>query len=258
MNRLRLVPLLGLVAMLQLVAPGTAANPTIDAVEGGGGGYSWQPATAAIAPGGAVTFRSTDAVVTHGVTWTGGPEKPSCSGVPIDVGKANWSGDCAFGQAGNYSFVCTVHPVEMKGSVSVGTAGGPPGTSPPPGGRSESPLEGPASRALRLAKSQRGSVVRGSINLSQASSGGRLEVLLLANRSVLTGAGNSATSTVGRLKRSSLKAGRVSFAVPLKGVARRVLRDQEKLSLKVRVKVAPPGRAALTLTRGVVLRVPSA
>ena len=47
--------------------------------------------------------------------------------------------------------------------------------------------------------------------------------------------------------------GRLSFAVPLKGVARRALARLEKLSLSVKLVVTPPGRAALTLNRGVVL-----
>jgi hypothetical protein len=93
------------------------------------------------------------------------------------------------------------------------------------------------------------------VNLSQASAGGRLEVLLLARRASLSAAGSSAMSNVGRVVRTALKAGRVSFTVPLKSVARRALRSQEKLSLKVKVRVMPPGRAVLTLTRGVVLHV---
>jgi hypothetical protein len=88
-------------------------------------------------------------------------------------------------------------------------------------------------------------LVRGSINLSQASAGGRLEVLLLAK-----GGGR-----VGRLSRSDLRAGRLSFTVPLKAGARRTLRAQKRLPLTVQVVVTPPGRAALTLKRGVVLHV---
>ena len=245
--------LLGSAAALQFVAGSSAEGPVIESAGPGSSGYFWQPSTATVGLGGTVTFNSASASVPHGVTWTGGPTKPSCSGVPIEQGKTSWSGDCTFAQLGTYAFVCTVHPTEMKGTITVSSGETPPGPPPPPGGSSESPLQGPASRALKLAKSQKGSSVKGSINLSQASAGGKLKIDLLAKPSSLSGGESSAKTNVGRFMRSSLRAGRLSFAVPLKGVARRALRSQDKLSLKVKVKVMPPGRAALTLTRGVVL-----
>jgi hypothetical protein len=143
----------------------------------------------------------------------------------------------------------------MKGTVTVSTGETPPITPPPPpGGPPESPLQGAASRALRLAKSQRGSSVSGSVNLSQASAGGKLEVILLAKPALLA-AGSSASSRVGRLVRSPIAAGRVSFAVRLERRARRALHSRGKLALMVQVIVRPPGQAALTLKRGVVVHV---
>jgi plastocyanin len=246
-------PLLGIAVALSS-APSSAAGPTIEAAGPGSYGYYWQPSSAEVSAGGAVAFNNATAVP-HGVTWKSGPEAPSCAGVPIDTSKTNWSGSCTFASPGTYAFVCTVHPTEMTGTITARSSGTPGSPPPPSGGNSESPLQGPASRALKLAKSQRGSSVRGSIALSQASSGGKLEVLLLARPASLSGAGRSALSKVGRLVRTSLKAGRVSFAVPLKSVARRALRRQKRLSLTVQVVVKPPGRAALTLKRGVVLHV---
>jgi hypothetical protein len=193
-------------------------------------------------------------VIPHGVTWKGVPETPSCSGVPIDEEKTSWSGSCTFAQPGTYAFVCTVHPTEMKGTVSVGSSETP--NPPPPSGESsESLLAGRASRALRLAKSQRGSSVRGSIALSQAAAGGRLQIELLARRAALLGAGHPGTTRVGRLVRTSLKAGRVSFTVSLKRLARRALQTKEKLALTARVTVSAPNHQALKLRRGVVLHV---
>jgi hypothetical protein len=133
----------------------------------------------------------------------------------------------------------------MKGTIMVTSTAAPPAPPPPPGGTPESPLNGSVSRALKLAKSQHGNAVRGSLALSQASAGGRLEVLLLAKR----------CGRVGRLSRSYLKAGRLAFTVPLKPRARRMLRASKKLPLTVQIVVTPPGRAALTLKRGVVLHV---
>jgi hypothetical protein len=129
----------------------------------------------------------------------------------------------------------------MKGTIAVTSTGEPPPVEPPP---TESPLQGPASRALKLAKSQHGGTVRGSLDLSQAAAGGKLEVLL-----------SKGQGRAGRLVRSPLAAGRVSFAVPLKRAMRRTLRSRGKISLAVRVIVTPPGGTALTLRRGVTLHV---
>lgn len=192
-------------------------------------------------------------MVPHGVRWTGGPEKPSCSGVPIEQEEIGWSGDCTFAQAGSYTFVCTVHPTEMKGTISVSSAVPPPAPPETPAVSPESPLQGPASSALRLVRNQTGASVRGSIALSPASAGGKLEVLLLT-KGALTMAAPPASTRVGRLLRSPLGAGRVAFAVPLDGRARRALSSREKLPLTVQVTVRAPGQAALTLKRGVVLR----
>jgi plastocyanin len=244
-HRFLVALLLGCAAALQLVPGSSAEGPTIESAETKTPSYYWRPSTATVGLGGTVNFKSTSTVVPHGVTWTGGPEKPSCTGVPIEQEKTNWSGACTFAQAGSYSFVCTVHPTEMKGTISVSTTEVPPPPPPPPGGSTESPLRGPVSSALKLARSQHGNSVRGSINLSQASAGGKLEVLLLAKRG----------GKVGRLSRLYLKAGRLSFTVPLKPRGRRMLKASEKLPLTVQIVVTPPGRAALTLKKGVVLHV---
>jgi hypothetical protein len=202
--------------------------------------------------GGSVTLRSTSTVVPHGVRWTGGPEKPSCSGVPVEQEEIDWSGNCTFAQAGSYTFVCTVHPTEMRGTIGV-SSGAPPPTPPEaPAVSPESPLQGPASGALRLARNQAGTSVLGSIALSPASAGGKLEVLLLA-KGGRTMAARRASTRVGRLLRSPLEAGRLAFAVPLDGRARRTLSSREKLPLIVQVTVRAPGQAALTLKRGVIL-----
>ena len=88
--------------------------------------------------------------------------------------------------------------------------------------------------------------MRGSIALSQASAGGKLEVLLLAKRR-LAGSGGSS--------RLYLKAGRLSFTVPLKRAGPPHAEEPKKLPLTVQIVVTPPGRAALTLKKGVVLHV---
>jgi hypothetical protein len=144
----------------------------------------------------------------------------------------------------------------MMGTITVRSAEAPPEGPPPGSGEATgSPLAGPASSALRVAKRRRGAIVHGSIALSQAAAGGRLEVALLAPRAKLLGAGRSGAIRVGRLARSNVKPGRVSFAVALKGTARRALREDTRLPLTVRVVVTPPQGHAVSLKRWGVLHV---
>ncbi len=234
------------------VAP--AADPTIEAAaDGPYNSFVWRPSSATIAPGGSVTFTSPSTVFPHSVSWRGGPATPACNGVPIDEEKTNWSGSCTFAQAGTYPFVCSVHPVEMQGSIAVSTGQAPPPPATPPGG-SEGPLAGSVSAALKLPSSQRGGSVRGSIVLSQAGAGGRLAIDLHSRRAALQGAGRPGTTRVGRLVRSNLKPGRISFTVPLSGSARKALRRAEKLAVVVKFTVSAPGQKPLKLKRNVVLR----
>jgi cell division septation protein DedD len=125
-------------------------------------------------------------------------------------------------------------------------------TTSAPSHGSGSPLEG-GSRALNLAGSQRGSTVHGSIKVSQAGSGGRLEVGLFATDASLAKAGYRAQVRVGRLARSSLKVGSVSFSVPLSAKAKSALRRHRRLTLKVKVTLTPQHGAAVTITRVVVV-----
>lgn len=234
-------------------AASSAEGPTIQAT-GGVYGYYWSPSSAQTTPGGTVTFKSPSASVPHGVTWSGGPATPACSGVPIDEGKTSWSGSCSFAQAGTYSFYCTVHPTEMKGTITASSTGSPnPGPPPPsPTEPAGSPLRGPASQALKLARSQQGNAVRGSVALSPAAVGGRLEVELLMAPASISDSGRVGRVRVGRLVRSALQAGRAPFAVSLRRVARRALQERGRLSLKVRLSITPPGGQALILNRSVV------
>jgi hypothetical protein len=93
---------------------------------------------------------------------------------------------------------------------------------------------------LALAGAQHGDAVHGTVQIPAADGGARLEVELLAR--------------VGRLVRSAAPAGTVSFKVPLDAAAKRALRRHHKLALTVRIVLTPVHGAAVTLTRGLVLR----
>ena len=179
-----------------------------------------------------------------------------------------------FATPGTYTFYCTVHGAEMTGTITVNPSGtttvtstqtGPPAgtgpyTAPGPesaggsGGPPGSPLAGPASSAIRLARVQHGGAVRGSVAVSQAGSGGRLEVDLLAGRASLAAALHAPLASAGRLVRSSLPAGLVSFKVPLNARASHALHAHRRLALSVRIVIRPVHGQSVTVTRAVLLR----
>jgi plastocyanin len=242
---------LGLVLVLVSAATSLAVDPTIEAA-GGSGPYYWRPSSASIGLGGTVAFKNPSDTVEHGVAWAGGPEAPTCSGVPIDKGKPSWCGSCTFAQAGTYTFYCPIHPEEMKGTVTVTASGTiPPPPPPPPGKSPESPSTGLTLQALQLARSQRGGSVRGSIDLSQA--GGRLRVDLLAARAAVLGQSLEGSMRVGHLIRPTLRAGSSSFAVSIAPVARKALRLRKRLALKVTLAVTTPQGDTLKRTRKVTM-----
>lgn len=114
-------------------------------------------------------------------------------------------------------------------------------------------MDGRAISAFALTAVQHGSSVRGSLTVSQAGVGGRLEVDLLAKGASLAKAGHSARVRVGRVVRSSLRAGAVSFSAPLSANARSALVRHRRLALTVRVLLQPTHGAAATMTSSVVM-----
>jgi plastocyanin len=276
-----LFAVLGATVVVLPTVAGSEASPTIKAVNSPGGYYgeshAWSPAEVTVSAGGVVTL-SNPTAVNHGVQWVSGPETPMCStGVPVGTTPAakgaNWSGTCVLAKPGVYSFYCTVHGPEMTGTITVTTNGTvtttttqPPSQgggstttttngSGPTAGSPGSPLAGSASAAIKLAGNQRGKAVRGSVKVSQAGAGGRLEVDLLAPSATLASSPHPAPVQVGRIVRPSLRAGTVLFTVPLNAKAKRALRVHRRLAVTVRMVLTPTAGSALTITRSVLLRV---
>jgi plastocyanin len=243
-------------------------SPSVEAVNEGGGIYGerhhWAPSQVTTMAGGVVTF-SNPGTVPHGVEWVGGPEKPACgSGVPVGTTEtapgSKWSGTCTFAQAGTYTFYCTVHHAEMTGTITVSPNGTTTTTTTtptttttttttpePPGG---SPLTGSPS----LPASQRGGIVKGSLVVSKAGAGDRLEIDAFAKSASLAKAKHSTRVRVGRLVRSSVSAGRVSFVVTLNARARNALKRHHRLALTVTITLTPFYGEPTRLTRSVVER----
>jgi hypothetical protein len=239
-----------------------------------GSGSNPEPASkVTIATGGEVKFAD-NANTAATVSWTG--PAPACSGVPASA-MTKWEGTCKFEQPGTYKFesptlfndgadnytkyeivvesaTTATTPITTTTTTPTSTTTSPTTPSEPSHG---SPLEG-GSRALELAGSQRGSTVHGSIEVSQAGVGGRLEVGLSAAGASLVKAGHSKRHSkqmrVGRLMLSSLKAGNVSFSVPLSTKGKAALRHHRRLALTVKITLTPLHGAAVTVTRGVVMQ----
>jgi hypothetical protein len=238
--------------------PGSGANPT--------------PASkVTIAAGGEVKFAD-NANTAAAVVWMG--SAPACSGVPTSA-TLKWEGACKFEQPGTYKFESatlfnggpSLDYTKYEIVVEAATTGTTPTTTTTsttptttttttPTTPSEpshgSPLEG-GSRALKLAGSQHGSTVHGSVEVSQTGAGGRLEVGLFAVSASLAKAGHLAQVRVGRLVRSSLKAGSVSFAVRLSAKGKAALRRHQRLAVTVKVTLTPVHGAAVTVIRVVVM-----
>ncbi len=209
--------------------------------------------------------------------WIGAARPTSCMGVvEAPPTKTDWKGTCTFSTAGEYEFESqelfndgtsnyTKYKVIVEGATTGTTPTTPttpttttPTTTTPttPMKPSEpnhgTPLEG-GSKALKLAGNQRGSTVHGSINVSQAGSGGRLEVGLFAVSASVAKAGHPAQVRIGRLLRSSLKAGNVSFSVPLTAKGKAALRRHRRLALTVKITLTPLHGGTVTIARSVVV-----
>jgi plastocyanin len=383
---------LAIVAM-PLAASSVEPTPDIAAHNEGVYYHSWTPATATVGAGGVVKFSNPYSETNHGLKFTGGSAgvTPSCSGIPAaastEAGAPQWEGECTFTKPGTYTFVCTVHPAEMKGTITVknvgepvattgaatlvtehdatltgtvnpegkvteylfkwgttesygqetstrsagaGTTGvqvsvalsglaagtayhfqlvaknplgvvdgadrlfvtaSPPGAPPPPTPTPLPPtplsppppplslptatvslavppstivpivpMPAPASAVgsplgspVKLAASQHGSTVHGTLDVSDAGTGGRLEVALFTPGASLARAKHPAKVRVGRLVRLSLTAGVVSFVVPLTANAKSALHRHRRLALTVQIVLTPLHGAAVSTTRSVVL-----
>jgi hypothetical protein len=231
---------------------------------------SSQPAfKTTVASGGTVTF------VDHGkeanIAWTG--TAPTCEpSVPVAPAapKTGWEGKCTFATAGTYKFESstlfkdysndyTKYEIVVEGSTTTTGTTGTTGTTttttttttPPPS--PESLLAGSESQAVKVAKSQHGGSVKGSINLSKAAAGDRLEVDLLAQSASLAKAKHGTRVRVGRYVRGSLSAGKLSFSVKLNAKARRAVKRHHRLALTVEVVLTPASGEALTITRSVTV-----
>lgn len=275
-RHLVLAAVLGAAAAVAPAVASSETSPTVEAVNTttGSGIYteerhSWAPSEVTVMAGGTVAFRNSTAVP-HGVEWRSAV-KPTCSsGVPVGTTPAasgtSWSGTCTFSEPGTYLFYCTVHGPEMSGTITVNANGtttiatptgptttGPTPTTAPTATTPVPPSRSPLAGAPKVPRNQRGGSVHGSLDISKAGTGGRLEVDLLVQSAALAKSGRGATVRVGRLVRAGISAGKLSFSVRLDARARRSLRRHGRLPLTVRIVLAPRAGKPVTVSRGVVV-----
>jgi plastocyanin len=266
--RRRYLPLIVVLGAAAAVLPAIASSEAlpVEAVNEGLYYHHWSNSTQTVAPGEAVKFNNPSATTPHGLKFTGGTAGavPSCAGLPVaattETGETNWQAQCTFSAAGTYTFVCTVH-AEMKGTITVG-AGGPtttttaPTTTTPTPTTPTNPLEPLASAPLlappTIHASQRGGAVKGSFEVAKSGAGDRLQIDVFVKSASLAAAGRSARVRVGHLARSSVAAGKLSFAVKLSARARGALKRHRRLALTVTVALTPSSGEPTTFTRSVV------
>jgi plastocyanin len=238
----------GCVALLLAPALAIGQSPGITAVDTPS--PAWQGTPVTVAMGEAVRF-SYPGTKEHYVEFKSGPA-PSCtSGVAMSYKSGSWAGTCTFPAPGDYAFICPLHDTPyttMRGTVRVLAPTPTPTPSPtpqpganptpePPAGGGQPTVQPQTSLKVTLASGQRGTRVRGRVEVVQAAS--RLEVTLTARR-----------VRVGRVVRTSLAPGRLLFSVPLNAKGRRALRSRKRLDVTVTVALDELKRRQKVRLRG--------
>jgi hypothetical protein len=140
-------------------------------------------------------------------------------------------------------------PAKEPSSTSTPTGGNPTATissSPSSVQPKVEPVSGPLFGSLKLASRPHGGVVRGSLAVSTAGSGGRLQIVLLSK---------GAAAPAGKLVLSSLHAGKLAFALPLSTKGNAALRRHRRLTLTVKLTLTPRHGPAVTVTHGIVVHI---
>jgi hypothetical protein len=139
-------------------------------------------------------------------------------------------------------------PAKEPSPTPTPTGGNPTATtssSPSSGQPKVEPASGPLFGSVKLASTQHGGVVRGSLVVSSSGTGGDLQIELLTK---------GAAAPVGKLLRSSLHAGKLTFTLALSAKAKHTMKAHHKLALTVSIVLTPAHGSAVTITRSVVLR----
>ena len=138
-------------------------------------------------------------------------------------------------------------PAKEPSPTLTPTAGNPTATtssSPSSEQPKTEPAPGPVFGSIKLASTPHGGVVHGSLVVSPIGFGGELKIELLSK---------GAAAAVGKLVRSSLRAGKLTFALSLSAKGRTALRRHRRLALTVKITLTPLHGAAVTITRAILV-----
>jgi plastocyanin len=153
------------VAALAPAATASAADQTIQALDANGTvDNSWNPASVSVAVGDTVTWSFAGAGQAHNVE-SEGPNWTLASPIATNHAPVSYT----FTAAGNYAFVCSVHPTSMKGNVTVGDAPPPP---PPPLSAQPFPNDQPGPAVLEITDDTRPALSR--VRASRIARGARV------------------------------------------------------------------------------------
>ncbi len=140
-------------------------------------------------------------------------------------------------------------PANKESSPTPTPTGGSPtattSSSPPAGQPKTESASGPLFGSLELASTQHGGVVHGSLVVSSTGSEGQLQIELLTK---------GAAAPAGKFLRSSLHAGKLTFALTLSAKAKHTLKAHHRLALTVRIVLTPAHGQAMTMSRSVLMR----
>lgn len=118
--RLRSLPVLLLVGLMMLIPPAGAADLKVEATDN-----LFTPATLTAAVGDTVTFTNTGQAP-HNVQFSDSSQKG------IDILNPGVSRSITLNKAGTFDYVCSFHPPDMKGTITVAGASGASGGSAGP------------------------------------------------------------------------------------------------------------------------------
>lgn len=132
-------------------------------------------------------------------------------------------------------------PTSTSGGNPTATTSSTPSTGQPQAETASGPLFG----SVKVASLPHGGAVHGSLVVSSVGSEGRLQIELLAK---------GAAAPLGKLVRSSLHAGKLTFELLPNAKGKAALRHHGRLTLMVKITLTPVHGAAATITRSVVIR----
>lgn len=135
-------------------------------------------------------------------------------------------------------------PAKEPAPTPTSTGGNPTATASSSPSSGQPTASGSLFGSVKLTSAARGGVVHGSLVVSSVGSEGRLQIELLTK---------GAASAVGKLVRSSLHAGKLTFALLLNAKGKAALRHHRRLTLTVKITLTPVHGAAVTVTRDVVI-----